>query len=150
MMMQNVSDAAAIVFRQIPPMPYDAEKVRAAMREVMERKKLNPESWAGMINVAPNTIRRFLDGSTNAPNLETFVKLADAAEVDLYALMGQTAPWRDEALAARAELQRISREREQGIRRLRRLERAVLALAALPEDEASDDDDSPAPDRNAG
>lgn len=142
MMMQNLPDAAAIEFRQMPPMPYDPEQVRTAMRSVMEQKQLNPESWSGRIGAAPNTIRRFLDGSTNSPNLETFVKLADAAEVDLYELLGQTPPWREEALAAKAELRRISREREQGLRRLRRLERALLALAAMPDDEPPADDPS--------
>ena len=40
--------------------PYDAERVRESVRQVMVEKGLNPNSWATKAQVSVNSIRGFL------------------------------------------------------------------------------------------
>lgn len=100
--------------RQFIAMPYDQKRVIAAFKSVMEEKELNPYSWATKVskvpgegNISHNTINSILNGNTYSPRLDTLYRLAEAAGVPLWELIGEEVPWKRVALSLRKDLREI-------------------------------------------
>lgn len=95
-------------------MPYEQERVSSAFQAVMKRKELNPHSWAkkasgepGVGEISHNTINNIVNGTTRAPRIDTLYRLADAAGVPLWELIGEDVPWKGEATELRRQLAEI-------------------------------------------
>jgi len=71
---------------------YDAKKIRAAIRAVMDAKRLKNRPWADKAGISPGSLAAFLKGETESMLLAHVVRLAWAAGVTVSELIGEPQP----------------------------------------------------------
>lgn len=86
-MMRSQSNAAVCDYR--PMAKGDTDRRRQALRDFMARHQLKPFPWANAAGIGESSIRNFLSGESGSLSIESYEKLADAANSSVDELIGR-------------------------------------------------------------
>jgi hypothetical protein len=68
---------------------WQADKIRTAINDFMQRRGLRPARWAKQADLDDSTLRKFLDGATNSLQLDTIYRLAHAIGATVSEVIGE-------------------------------------------------------------
>lgn len=105
------------------------QKLRSFILTEIRKRDMSVRQFSEFVGVAHSTVNRILDeNDQSTPTLESLLKIADATNTDLYALLGLTFPDIVQRTALSPDARIIAQRVEQAPEHIREAIRALLLI----------------------